>query len=198
VALVGSGEEMFEADYSTTRLSQTSGKARRKHPIQGASVTTSASEMESIPPIDFAHLRRYTFGDEQLEREVLELFCIHAPGLLEEMKAATNPAAWREAAHSLKGSALAVGALHVARMAEEAEAVAPKYGEANAIVARLQDAIERVKTFWPSVLGPRELVSSACEQARQSYLHFHVLGACGGGTLEFSPTYVYQVAGLYR
>jgi len=105
VALVGSGEEMFEADYSTTRLSQTSGKARRKHPIQGASVTTSASEMESIPPIDFAHLRRYTFGDEQLEREVLELFCIHAPGLLEEMKAATNPAAWREAAHSLKGSA---------------------------------------------------------------------------------------------
>lgn len=147
MALVGSGEEMFEADYSTTRLSQTSGKARRKHPIQGASVTTSASEMESIPPIDFAHLRRYTFGDEQLEREVLELFCIHAPGLLEEMKAATNPAAWREAAHSLKGSALAVGALHVARMAEEAEAVAPKYGEANAIVARLQDAIERVKNF---------------------------------------------------
>lgn len=108
---------------------------------------TSATDVDSDPPIDFEYLRRYTFGDERLEREVLELFCLHAPCLLAEMKAATTPTAWQQAAHSLKGSALAVGALSVARLSEEAEAAAPQFSEAGAIVARLQDGIERVKTF---------------------------------------------------
>lgn len=72
-------------------------------------------------PIDHAYLARFTLGNTSLEHEVLELFADHAPTYLLRLMAATTDRAWYEAAHTLKGSARAVGARRVGALAEEAE-----------------------------------------------------------------------------
>jgi HPt (histidine-containing phosphotransfer) domain-containing protein len=74
-------------------------------------------------PIDHAYLARFTLGNTSLEHEVLELFADHAPTYLLRLMAATTDRAWYEAAHTLKGSARAVGARQVGALAEQAERI---------------------------------------------------------------------------
>lgn len=102
-------------------------------------------DSEAVAPIDFDHLHRQTFGDEKLVREVLELFLVHAPALLAEIKSATNEASRRAAAHKLKGMARAIGAWAVANAAEDVERAAKDLGEASAITERLEKAIEEAR-----------------------------------------------------
>src|ERR1041385_1297905 len=71
-------------------------------------------------PIDTAHLSRMTLGEQSLEREVLELFDRQAAMLLNRIHGAA-PAVARASAHTLKGSALGIGAWRVARAAEAVE-----------------------------------------------------------------------------
>ena len=73
------------------------------------------------PPIDLAHLSRYTLGNKELESEILQLFSAQAPTVIGQMRVAGSDKAWHDAAHTLKGSALAVGAWYVAKSAEQAE-----------------------------------------------------------------------------
>lgn len=72
-------------------------------------------------PVDHAHLRRYTMGDRQLEREILGLFAGDLPKALMALRAAGSEQDWKMASHTLKGSARAVGAWRVARAATAAE-----------------------------------------------------------------------------
>ena len=74
-----------------------------------------------LDPIDRAHLARFTLGDVALEIEVLDLFLGQAPLTLASLADARTDKAWRDAAHTLKGSARAVGAFSVARAAQHAE-----------------------------------------------------------------------------
>ena len=74
-------------------------------------------------PIDWAHLSRFTLNDKALENEVLGLFAMDAPRYLAKMITARGRKDWIEAAHTLKGSARAVGAWNVAECAEAAEAL---------------------------------------------------------------------------
>jgi len=62
-------------------------------------------------PVDLVHLSRYTLGERALEREVLELFCSQSLVYLERLRAVQSDSDWKDAAHSLKGSASAIGAL---------------------------------------------------------------------------------------
>ncbi len=75
-------------------------------------------------PIDLKHLGRYTLGDVSLEREVLELFAGQVPVTIAALKAASTAKEWQTAAHTLKGSARAVGAWRLADLALQAEKVA--------------------------------------------------------------------------
>ena len=70
--------------------------------------------------IDLDHLSRMTLGERSLEREVLALFGRQAEILLLRMNAGSLPVA-AAAAHTLKGSALGIGAWRVARAAEAVE-----------------------------------------------------------------------------
>lgn len=84
----------------------------------------------STQPIDRVHLSRYTLGNRDLEIEVLGLFAAEAPRTLERLRAiaaAEGPGSkpWRDACHTLKGSARAVGAVHVAALAATAESARP-------------------------------------------------------------------------
>lgn len=74
-------------------------------------------------PIDLVHLRRYTLGDHELEMEILGLFIEQAPATIESMLRAGSDRDWQRAAHTLKGSARAVGAWHIAELAERAESL---------------------------------------------------------------------------
>lgn len=97
-------------------------------PTQVAAVLSNPDPAKASPaaaPIDHAHLARYTFGNRALEIEVLELFSDQAPEYLGNLKAARTEKAWRDAAHTLKGSARAVGAFRVAEHAARAEALRP-------------------------------------------------------------------------
>lgn len=74
-------------------------------------------------PVDLAHLRRYTMGDRQLEREVLDLFAGELPKTVANLRAAQSEKDWKMATHTLKGSARAVGAWRLAQVAAAAEGV---------------------------------------------------------------------------
>ena len=77
-------------------------------------------------PIDLAHLARMTLGDAALERQVLGMFASQAISLVDKL--AVLPAEAGALAHTLKGSARAIGAFRVAECAEALE-VAIRQGE---------------------------------------------------------------------
>ena len=60
-------------------------------------------------PIDIEHLERMTLGDAGLEREVLAMFSAQAVGLVARSSPRCPPTP-RALAHTLKGSARAIGA----------------------------------------------------------------------------------------
>lgn len=71
-------------------------------------------------PIDLVHLARQTMGDKALELEVLQLFARQSRQIVKSF-GAEEADVRREAAHRLKGAALAVGAFAVATAATRVE-----------------------------------------------------------------------------
>jgi HPt (histidine-containing phosphotransfer) domain-containing protein len=103
---------------------------------------SSPAILPSEDVIDLDHLSRMTLGERSLEREVLELFARQTEILLPRM-AAGNAALSAAAAHTIKGSALGVGAWRVARAAEAVELAAT--GELAAAIGALGAAIDEAK-----------------------------------------------------
>ncbi|MEO1719201.1 MAG: Hpt domain-containing protein [Pseudomonadota bacterium] len=91
--------------------------------------------------IDRSHLARYTFGDADLEAEILTLFVDQSMSLLQQLRAAESQAAWRFATHSIKGSARAVGAWRVADVAQGLETMAYDADTVPAALAGLEGAM---------------------------------------------------------
>jgi len=98
-------------------------------------------------PIDLEHLRRSTLGDSGLEREVLGMFSKQAARLVDLL--AALPPETSALAHTLKGSAGAIGAYRVADRSSELEATirdgsdpAQALAELDAAVAEARAAIE--------------------------------------------------------
>jgi HPt (histidine-containing phosphotransfer) domain-containing protein len=103
----------------------------------------SASSLAAVEPtIDMQHLARMTLGERSLEREVLGLFARQAEMLLPRIRAGT-PAVAAAFAHTLRGSALGIGAWRLARAAEAVEQA--KDGELAAAVDALATAIAEIK-----------------------------------------------------
>ena len=94
------------------------------------------------PAVDLAHLRRYTGGDAELERTTLTLFVPDALGYVARIEAGEG----KVPAHTLKGSAQAIGAWRLAALAERAEA-GERLGE------ELRAAVEEVRAFAESALA---------------------------------------------
>ena len=98
-----------------------------------------------MQPVDLAHLSAQTGGDRPLEAEVLRMFAARSLADLARLKAAA-PAARRDIAHLIVGSARAIGAGEVARLAAAIEA-----GEGDAHL--LEVAIDEARTFIAEYLG---------------------------------------------
>ena len=71
--------------------------------------------------LDRAHLARYTMENRELEREIIALFLQQLPATTAMLKTAATQADWKLAAHTLKGSAAAVGATRINTLAAELE-----------------------------------------------------------------------------
>ncbi len=79
-----------------------------------------------LRPLDLVHLAHQTLGDRSLETELLTLFDRQADLILRQIEAgagAPDRRLRKDLAHTIKGSAKAVGACRVAAMAEAYEAV---------------------------------------------------------------------------
>src|ERR1700760_1683233 len=90
-------------------------------------------------PIDIAHLRRMTLGDAALEREVLSMFSAQASRLAKEL--AARPANASALAHTLKGSARAVGAFALGDVAAQLETLIRAGGNTSEVLNELDDAV---------------------------------------------------------
>jgi HPt (histidine-containing phosphotransfer) domain-containing protein len=90
-------------------------------------------------PIDAAHLSRMTLGDSGLEREVLAMFSAQSVRLLDTL--ASLPKDSGAVAHTLKGSARAIGAFAVAEAAARLETVLAGGGDPAEALAELGDAV---------------------------------------------------------
>jgi HPt (histidine-containing phosphotransfer) domain-containing protein len=106
-------------------------------------------------PIDLVHLSRVAFGDRALEREVLGLFLRQSAIQLDRLKEARTAQSFSVAAHTLKGSALGIGAQHVANIAAEAEALAEQHDTAAAfeVLARLEIRIAESHLYISQLLS---------------------------------------------
>lgn len=101
-------------------------------------------------PIDFEHLKRMTLGDPGLEQEVLAMFSAQSAKLVGTL--ATMPSDAGALAHTLKGSARAIGAFAVADAAARLEAVLGSGSDPSKLLARLGEAVSQARAAIETVL----------------------------------------------
>lgn len=105
-------------------------------------------------PVDLVHLSRFTMGNRDLEREVLSLFCKQSVLFIERLRQATDDQSWKEAAHTMKGSARGIGAWAVGDAAHAAEQLS---GESRiqfgaAAIAKIDRAFDEACRFIEGIL----------------------------------------------
>ena len=101
-------------------------------------------------PIDIEHLRRMTLGDAGLEREVLAMFSAQSVSLIGTL--ASLPKDADALAHTLKGSARAIGAFRVAEAAGRLEALIQNGGDPSEALAELSDAVAQARSAVDAML----------------------------------------------
>jgi HPt (histidine-containing phosphotransfer) domain-containing protein len=101
-------------------------------------------------PIDIEHLRRMTLGDASLEREVLAMFSAQAVKLIATL--ASLPADAGALAHTLKGSARAIGAFGVTDAAASLEAAISSGGDPTKQLTELNDAVAHARMAVDAIL----------------------------------------------
>jgi HPt (histidine-containing phosphotransfer) domain-containing protein len=110
-------------------------------------VATVTDPLPAGEAIDIRHLARMTLGERTLQREVLALFDRQADVLLPRIRRGAPPLA-ASLAHTLKGSAVSIGAFKVARAAEaveEAQGLTDRDAAVAAAVERLAAVLAEAK-----------------------------------------------------
>jgi hypothetical protein len=109
-------------------------------------MTVPAPQPASVAPIDRAHLKEMTLGDDALAREVLTLFDSQAAAIIETMRGVDQEA--RVAmAHALKGAARGIGAWQVAAASECID-----HGAGEAALAALAAAVAQARAEIAQIL----------------------------------------------
>jgi HPt (histidine-containing phosphotransfer) domain-containing protein len=105
---------------------------------------------DHVAPIDRDHLKRTALGDLALEREVLSLFVAQASWLVDAL--AAQPVDARALAHTLKGSARAIGAFGVADRAAALEIALERDEEVGEGLVALRDAVADARRMIETIL----------------------------------------------
>ena len=106
------------------------------------------AETPGEPPIDVAHLRLYTAGDADLEKEIAALFGESCASYLAGLENAASDHDWKQAAHALKGASRGVGAFALGTLAEKAETMlGPRAAERPPILAAIRESADTALGF---------------------------------------------------
>jgi len=105
-------------------------------------IDQAGSNPVSGAAIDTEHLSRMTLGELSLQREVLALFDRQAEMLMPRIRQGA-PGMAAASAHTLKGSAVGIGAFKVARAVEQVEQA--DHAEIAAAVDTLAVALDETK-----------------------------------------------------
>jgi HPt (histidine-containing phosphotransfer) domain-containing protein len=99
-----------------------------------------------MPVLDRAHFDHMTAGDRTLQNEILGLFRAQANGWDLALSAGEG---WREAVHTLKGSARGIGLTALAQACEAAEAApdAERAAALSQLRAALSEALAALEQF---------------------------------------------------
>jgi HPt (histidine-containing phosphotransfer) domain-containing protein len=124
-------------------------KRKRRKTVLGEGVVMVASArviepQAAGPAIDTDHLSRMTLGERSLAREVLALFDRQADILLPRIRTGA-PAQAAASAHTLKGSAVGIGAFRVADAAAAVERAKPEDAAIAAAIATLAAMLDEAK-----------------------------------------------------
>jgi len=111
--------------------------------IEGLNWMPSPPLVPDESPIDMQHLGRMTLGEHALENEVLALFAAQSHDLVGRLS--PLPADAAALAHTLKGSARAIGAFRVADAALGLESALKANREVAMAVSALREAVEEAR-----------------------------------------------------
>lgn len=123
-----------------------------------AEVQSISPDMPITPgdrPIDLVHLSRQTFGERDLESELLRLFDRQSRQIVDRLTdGPVSESRWRaELSHTLKGSARAIGAFGVAAAAEAYELDARAGADLARALSSLTVAVEAAHGAIADLLG---------------------------------------------
>lgn len=102
-------------------------------------------------PLDLKHLSEQTFGNAELEAEVLRLFLKQARDCISKLTTSPDAAT----AHLLLGSARGIGAIPVANAAAALEARLLRGGALKPDLSELDSALTAATAFIDARLGAR-------------------------------------------
>jgi len=118
---------------------------------------SKSGRTKSVPVIfDRSHLAQYTLDSPELEREIVGLFVAQLPAILDRLQNGDSREDWRIAAHTLKGSALAIGACKIGDLARKLEPVNSPEQEAkrkkllSGLVRAVNEFDEMARQLFPS------------------------------------------------
>lgn len=100
----------------------------------------------SLPVLDLDHLSAMTGGDTELSLEVIGIFREQAQLWSRLLDPRAEARQWADAAHTLKGASLGIGALKLAAACERAEKAgrsdtAPSPAHASVLLGDVKDAL---------------------------------------------------------
>ncbi len=115
----------------------------------------SAGAIDRAVTLDRAHLAHYTMENRELEREIVTLFLQQLPSTTAMLKTAGNYADWKLAAHTLKGSAAAVGATRINALAVELEKCdfPPASASSQKLLTALEGAVGQFRRAVGRIYG---------------------------------------------
>jgi HPt (histidine-containing phosphotransfer) domain-containing protein len=105
---------------------------------------------------DRSHLAQYTMDSPDLEREIVGLFVAQLPAILDRLQNGESREDWRIATHTLKGSALAIGACKIGDLAKKLEPVNIPEQEAkrkkllSGLIRAVNEFDEMARQLYPS------------------------------------------------
>jgi HPt (histidine-containing phosphotransfer) domain-containing protein len=122
----------------------------------------------SLPVLDLDHLSSMTGGDTELSLEVIDIFREQAQLWSRLLDPRAEARQWADAAHTLKGASLGIGALKLAAACERAEKAgrsdtAPSPAHASVLLGDVKDALG--ETLEAAARAVYDLASAAKRSA---------------------------------